>query len=285
VLPEPVIADLRWAATERGVWRDPGFLCTSPRAALCRRYGRAEHPHVLEIRPLFRSSAGRWLDGTVDDVVSHEPVVAFPPGTPFEVHEVVEAPSRDGEPPRITARLVELSPRAGVERARAGHPRPARAPDQPLYHYTFGRAIAGIVEDGEIGVAEALPGTDAPVVWLSTRTSFEPSIARSVIEGGRRRELAADELAERGQGLVRIAVDPSNGVMPWRELVAWAEVPAAVAENLEHVSRERGSDPGQWWCSTTAIPRARWRSVELFDSAQGWVPVEPGLLGLLAGHG
>ena len=282
-LPDAALADLRWAAGERGVWRDPGCLATSPRAAQCRWFGRAEHPHALEIRPLFRSSAARFVDGTVDDVVSHEPVVLFPPGTPFEVAEVVETPSRDGGPPRVTARLVELSPRAGVLLARGGRRRPTRAPAGPLYHYTLGRAIPAIVDDGEIGVAEALPGTGAPVVWLSTRASFEPSVVRSVIEDGRPRALGEAELAERGQGLFRIEVDPAVGVMPWRELVAWAEVPAEVVEHVERTARERGADPEEWWCCPTAIPRARWRSIALADSGQGWTPVELRVVDLRVG--
>ena len=273
VLPEAALADLRWAAGEHGVWRDPGLLSSSPRAAQCRWFGRAHHPHALEIRPLFRGSAGRWLDGTVDDVVSHEPVVMFPPGTPFEVIEVVEASRHDAEPSRVTARLVELSPRAGASHAR-GRRRASRAPAGPLYHYTFGRALPGIVEDGEIGVAEALPGTDAPVVWLSTRTSFEPSVTRHVIEHGRCRELDPAELAARGQGLLRIEVDPAVGAMSWRELVAWAEVPDEVVEQLERIARERGADPEDWWCCPGAIPRSRWRSVELWHPDRGWVPVE-----------
>lgn len=274
VLPESALADLRWAAGERGAWRDPGLLSTSPRAAQCRWYGRGEHPHALEIRPLLRSSAARWIDGTVDDVASHEPVLLFPPGTPFEVIEVVETPSRDDGPPRVTARLAELSPRAGALQARGGRRRPSRGPAGPLYHYTLGRVMPAIVGDGELGVAEALPGTDAPVVWLSTRASFEPSVVRSVLEDGRRRELGAAELAERGQGLFRIEVDPAVGVMSWRELVAWAEVPAAVVEHLERDARERGADPDDWWCCPTAIPRSRWRSIEVADSDQGWAPVE-----------
>jgi hypothetical protein len=274
VLPEAALADLRWAAAEGGVWRDPGILSTSPRAAQCRWYGRAEHPHALEIRPLFRSSAGRWIDGTVDDVASHEPVVLFPPGTPFEVAEVVEMPSHDDRPPTLLARLVELSPRAGASPARAGRRRLAPTPAGPLYHYTFGRAIPGIASDGEIGVAEALPGTDAPVVWLSTRPSFEPSVVRCVLEGGRRRELDPPERVVRGQGSFRIEVDPAVGVMPWRELVAWAEVPREVVDRLEREARERGSDPDDWWCCPTAIPRSRWRSVEVEHPDQGWVPVE-----------
>jgi hypothetical protein len=112
VLPEAPLADLRWAAVERGEWRDLGLLTASPSAVRCRWFGRASHPHVLELLPLARGSAGRRIDGTVDDVVGHEPRVVFPPGTPFEVVEVVEAQGRDGDPPRLAARLVERSPPA-----------------------------------------------------------------------------------------------------------------------------------------------------------------------------
>jgi hypothetical protein len=113
MLPEAALTDLRWAVGERVAWRDPGLLSTSPRVEQSRRFGRAEHPHALEIRPLGRGSAGRWLDGSVDDVVSREPQVLFPPGTPFEVVELVElveASGREGRPPTVAARLLERSP-------------------------------------------------------------------------------------------------------------------------------------------------------------------------------
>lgn len=111
-LPEAALADLRWAASTRGVWRDPGFSCTSPTAAHSRRRGRGEHPHALELVPLARGSAGRWIDGSIDGVVAPEPLVVFPPGAPFAVTEVVELAGRDGGPGRLVARLEEAAPGA-----------------------------------------------------------------------------------------------------------------------------------------------------------------------------
>lgn len=105
-LPTAALADLRWAASEgRGIWRDLGMLSASPHEAEARRLGRDQHPHLLEIRPRSSAGAGRWL-GT------RTPQVLFPPGTPFEVLEVVEAPHHEGGPPRLAARLIERSPRA-----------------------------------------------------------------------------------------------------------------------------------------------------------------------------
>jgi hypothetical protein len=274
-LPEVALAELRWAAAGEGggVWRDPGLFCTSPRQAWCRRRGRAEHPHALVIRPLFRSSAGRWIDGTIDGVTSREPQVLFPPGTPFEVLELVEAPGLAGGPPRVEARLVELSPRVGALRSRGGPRTSPRIASQPLYYYTRGRALPNILDDGEIGVAAALPGSDAPMVWLSTRTSFEPAAIESVVEGERRRVPGLSELAERGQGLFRIEVDPGVEAMAWREFVAWAEVPAAVAVQLERMGRERGANPEDWYCCPTGVPRSRWKGLERADPDRGWVRV------------
>lgn len=109
-LPDAVLADLRWMATsdDGRAWRDPGMLSTS----LGHRWSlERDEPDALEIRPRVHGSAGRWLDGTVDDVAGPEPLVLFPPGTPFEVVEVVEVPAREDERSRVLAQLVELPSR------------------------------------------------------------------------------------------------------------------------------------------------------------------------------
>lgn len=111
-LPDGVLARLRWAAagSDGGVWRDAGMLAASPQGGR-RRSPDPERPDVLELRPRVHGSAGRWLDGSVDDVTGDEPLGLFPPGTPFAVVEVVQAPARDGVRGPVHARLVELPAR------------------------------------------------------------------------------------------------------------------------------------------------------------------------------
>lgn len=109
-LPQAMLAELRRAALDPGhVWRDLGLLSASIHPGH-RRTDDPEAPDVLEIRPRVHGSAGRWVDGTIDEVEGPEPMVTFPPGTPFEVLEVLEIPARDGERNRVVARLAELPP-------------------------------------------------------------------------------------------------------------------------------------------------------------------------------
>ena len=111
-LPDGMLAELRRvAAVEDGtVWRDTGLLSASLLAGRRRSRDPAE-PDALEIRPRVHGSVGRWLDGSVDDVVSPGPMVLFPPGTPFEVLEVVD---RGG----VLVRVAELPSRRAASASR-----------------------------------------------------------------------------------------------------------------------------------------------------------------------
>lgn len=268
-LPEATLADLRWAAGRRGSWRDHGMLRTVP--DLARGRGRGGPPHSLEIRPLFRGSAGRWLEVPTEDGISVERRVVFAPHTPFEVVEVVEHRGTDGTP-RTLVRLTERS-RAAVELASEARPARARVvPQQPVFHYTTGQALAGIVADGEIGVSEPPAGVRAPVVWLSTRDDWEPS-AGAMTEGAE--PLTREQRADRGRGLFRIAVDPGQPLLTAEQWVQWAEVPADVAEVLEGRGRDLGAEPSQWLCCPTAVDRAHWQGIELWHPERGWMPYAP----------
>ena len=198
---------------------------------------------------------------------------AHPDHVAEQVEEVVEHRGEGGTA-RTLVRLSELSRSAAALREGASLPSPRVAPRAPIYHYTLGLALPGIVDDGEIGVALPPPGVETPVVWLSTRDDWEPSAVKSVVEDGRRRELEVAELAERCRGLFRIAVDPELPLLSFSQWVRWAEVPADVAEVLEQRGRERGADPEQWVCCPLPIERAHWRSLELRHPELGWVPVE-----------
>lgn len=269
-LSEATLADLRWAAGRGGAWRDPGLMSTTPGSARARRAGGRRGgagAHALEIRPLLRGSAGRWVEGEPGDG-DRGPQVLFAPGTPFEVVEVVEHQGEGGVPHTLV-RLTELSRAAAALREGATLPSPPRGFETPLYHYTHGLALTGIVADGEIGVAQPPPGVEPPVVWLSTRDEWEPSAAERVVGP------SPGSQAERGRRLVRIAVDPELPLLSLAQWVRWAGVPADVAAMLEQHGRERGADPRQWACCPVPIERSRWRSVELLHPEHGWVPIEP----------
>jgi len=225
----------------------------------------------LQIRPLFRSSAGRWIDDQVDGGSEFGPALWFAPGVRFTVLEVLD-PGPRGRP---LVRLAEHS-RLGAHWAGTRDPQAqAKARERPpLYHYTLGRALPGIVDDGEIGVAEALPGTQAPAVWLTTREDWEPSIVKSVVEDGARRELTIDELREHCGGLFRVRVDAQVGALSWARFAQMAEVDPSLVDALDASGRARGADPRHWFCCPWSVPRASWRGIEIHQPERGWVALE-----------
>lgn len=251
--------ELRGAAGDRRrSWHNFGLLTVEP----CAREGDA---CKLEIRPLFRSSAARWLDDA-DHHHARRPALVFPPGTRFAVSSI-----DGGGESETVIRLVERSHLA----ARMAGQCPIPALDgRALYHYTLGRYLPSIMDDQEIGVAAALPGADAPAVWLTTHTDWEPSAVKSVVEAGVRRELSRSELAASSGGLFRIRVDPRHGALTWPQFAACSSTPPAVVERLDASGRERGANPDEWYCCPEAVPMAAWLGVEMDHPELGWIALD-----------
>ncbi|KIG15810.1 hypothetical protein DB30_05228 [Enhygromyxa salina] len=259
-----VLASLHAAAgaAERS-WYAFGLLAVERELPELPKRG-AVPPCRLEIRPLFRSSAARWLDADHEDIAPRS--LVFPSGTRFAVLSVEEDAEgvvvvRLAERSHLAARLAERLPIPELD-------------GQPLYHYTLGRSLPGIIDDGEIGVAAALPGTNAPSVWLTTHADWEPSAVKSVTEGDLRRELGREELAKLGEGLFRIRVDPRNRALSWPCFAELCSVSPMLVERLDTRGRERGADPSEWFCCPEAVPAAFWLGIEMYQPELGWVELD-----------
>jgi hypothetical protein len=148
------------------------------------------------------------------------------------------------------------------------------APHALAYHYTVGVRMESILNDGLLLPATAgVPAGEKPAVWFTLRsTGFEPTARKMVMEpGGELRSLSVEETEALADGLYRIGVDATS-LLDFEAYKALSGVDPRMLAALIKAAQEEGSDPAEWMVSFDAVPRGRWRSVELYlDGA--WVSV------------
>ena len=105
----------------------------------------------------------------------------------------------------------------------------------------------------------AIPPTDAgivlgelPAVWFSIRQDWEPS-------------------ATPGLGPARIGVAPIAAPILWADFPRKARLPQQVAKVLAASAKDMGANPRDWRCSLEAVPRSKWRAVEIWYRGR-WTP-------------
>lgn len=128
----------------------------------------------------------------------------------------------------------------------------------PVYHYTTGDRLLGILASGEIrpSTAHVVP-PEIPAVWLSTASDWERSATKGVIENGIRRQASLPELVLVCGCLARIEIDPARvDLIPNQRLQSDLHVPDSVFRRLLAAGMEMGADPGEWLAVASAIPLA-----------------------------
>jgi hypothetical protein len=109
---------------------------------------------------------------------------------------------------------------------------------------------------------------ERPVLWFSTEEYFELTAIMSPVEEGVLRALSIEEALQRGCGLVRFGV-PRDLLIRWPSLGRKAKMSVELANGLEKVARQVGSDPTRWHGSLAAIA-IEGTCVEVMDEAQVW---------------
>jgi hypothetical protein len=123
-----------------------------------------------------------------------------------------------------------------------------------------------IVDSGEIRPATALvPAGEKPCVWFSKRRDWEPTANKLWVSGGVTRSLTMRETGERGGGLVRFGVAPETAPYDWAAYRRLSGVPKSEAGGLARHARDQGADPRHWYVSFAPVPRALWRSVDVYE--------------------
>jgi hypothetical protein len=136
-----------------------------------------------------------------------------------------------------------------------------RPPPRVLWHYTTQHKLERILEHGAILPATAGVGADEkPVVWFSSRASWEPSATKAPAPGSLGQILTA---AAEG-GLVRIAVLPEVAPFGFAHLPLIAGTAPSTCVRLCVAGIEMGADPDDWRFTADPVPRSRWHAVERY---------------------
>jgi len=146
--------------------------------------------------------------------------------------------------------------------------------DSPIrWHYTIGDRLEGILVAGELRPATAgVPAGEKPCVWFSVNQDWEPTANKLGKDGfGVLQALTKEETHELGGGLVRIGVSPSTAPHDWRAYKRLSCVTRDEAKGLYDSAIARGSRPGDWFVSFSAVPRSQWLAIEVWDGAK-WIP-------------
>ena len=149
----------------------------------------------------------------------------------------------------------------------------------PVYHYTTGDRLLGILATGEIRPATAhVVPPEIPAVWLSTACDWEHSATKGVIENGIRRQASLPELVLVCDCLARIEIDPSRvELIPGQRLQSALHIPDSVFRRLLDAGMEMGADPREWLAVASAIPLAAIRRLEIAFETRPvrWVEARP----------
>ena len=147
-----------------------------------------------------------------------------------------------------------------------------RPPPRTLWHYTTAWKLDRILEAGVIRPATAgIAAGEQPVVWFSSRPTWEPTASKSPAAG----RLGEIFTAAAQGGLVRIAVSPETAPYGFSHLPLVARTPPSVCIRLCVSGLEMGADPDDWRFTTEAVPRHAWVGIERYRFEDDlWVAAE-----------
>lgn len=144
-------------------------------------------------------------------------------------------------------------------------------PPETLWHYTTGQKLELILKTGEIRPSTArLDPDEKPVVWFSSRPTWEPTATKCPLSG----KLGQIITAEAQAGLVRVAVSPEIAPYAFQALPLIAGTSPRTCIGLILAGLELGADPNQWRFTPKPVPVALFRSIERYEFASDtWAQV------------
>ena len=251
------------------------FMSTSITAESANCFSRRQKKFKLIVRSLGCGSRGRHLDGSVEGVWSGEEEVVFPPGSAFRVtrmEEDVADDRTDGGEPRTYLFLQEVSAAAvsALEQGIAAQARPER-----LFLHGVCARLPRIIQRAAADVAYTLAGTSLPAVLLSRRPDWDPCATALASPELCEPPLDQAGFAQRGEGLFRIEVEPSERFLPWPELVAAFAIAPEQAREIQAIAVGARSSLDDCWLSLEPVDRQAWRRLEVWQEGfEEWAEVE-----------
>jgi len=147
-------------------------------------------------------------------------------------------------------------------------PPPLSQSCERLWHYTTRQKLEQILATGVIQPSTALiEPTEKPVVWFSSRPTWEPTATKCPLTG----KLGQYVTASAQGGLARIAVASSTAPYRFAQLPLVAGTSPRMCIGLVLAGLDAGADPDQWFFSPEPVPRDLWQAIEVYDfEADRW---------------
>lgn len=135
-----------------------------------------------------------------------------------------------------------------------------------VWHYTIRANAVGILKARKIfpAIEKISPG-EIPATWFSAHQTFEPT-ATKIAPNGERLATWAEMLAE---DLWRFGISPTK-LLPWKDLIVAANIPASKVIELEQDGLSRGANPLDWFGITRPIQLHELEAVDRFINDR-WV--------------
>ena len=141
---------------------------------------------------------------------------------------------------------------------------------QPLpliYHYTTGKVLEKILQDGRLIVSEweKKNNVTPPALWLSTNPIWEPTSTKMLMTNGEAKRLTKNEL-HTSFGLYRFVLPfVKKKLCTWKKYKHKFNTPANVYAGMERVGIEQGANPDEWFTIFKSVPLKDCLRCEVWD--------------------
>lgn len=149
-------------------------------------------------------------------------------------------------------------------------------PSSLVWHYSTGAGFRRIINSGRLQPAtQFVDPPEKPILWFSSNQTWEPTANKLLVnpDGTASRSASKEETRELCGGLVRFGCR-INRLHAWPEIASQAEMPDAVAQSLEKLALDAGSNPNDWYGTTEPIRLDEIESIEI-EAGGSWISVTP----------
>jgi hypothetical protein len=150
-----------------------------------------------------------------------------------------------------------------------------------LYHHTTGDRLDAILADGWLRPARCgIVDSGRPVVWMTTRPSWEPSTNKMLAAFAFGQRVAVPlteaETHHACDGLVRITIDDQVQAMDWDTFKRTSGTSAADARFLYSRALAAGTSVRHWMATYDEVPVTQFAAVE-FWNGHDWQADRPAI--------
>ncbi|TWI73201.1 hypothetical protein LZ24_01288 [Desulfobotulus alkaliphilus] len=148
------------------------------------------------------------------------------------------------------------------------------AASESVYHYTTGKALAGILAAGVIRTSPSFSPRERAVVWCSALEDWEPSAGCvHTLPDGRVIRRTKEEIRRAEGGLGRIRIAGEAKLFTFEQYKRISKISNRHLRVLQQFAEACGADIRFWRVSLVPLNRVFWESVEMQHPVDGsWMP-------------